>query len=136
MRQEAGNLSSGAVSPSFDLGQLHTHTHTEEGSRADLVLGGGSAGNQSTPQPVVPGSAAPSLRALSPTRHPPYGTGAVLAACSGVSPQLPGHSDSERTQHVPGWHDTAMETKGRSQGLTLCQGYGTGGTRGSHLAAQ
>lgn len=39
MRQEAGNLGSGAISPSFDLGQ----EHTEEASRADTAQGEVSA---------------------------------------------------------------------------------------------
>ena len=52
MRQEAGNLSSGAISPSFDLGR----EHTEEASGADPARGEAPArGMKPNTRPVAEG---------------------------------------------------------------------------------
>lgn len=52
MRQEAGNLSSGAISPSFDLGR----EHTEEASGADPTRGEAPAGGMKpNTRPVATG---------------------------------------------------------------------------------
>lgn len=111
MRQEAGNLSSGAISPSFDLGR----EHTEEASRADPAQGEAPARGDKAQhmshgcRPAGAGGAltAPELRTPLPAQDhvypqglsqpclhawlwPPLGGGDVLPALLSGCPGEPG----------------------------------------------
>lgn len=106
MRQEAGNLSSGAISPFFDLGRLHTRTQRK---RAEQTLHGGEAPSREAAPAPLPGLQAGGrwgsvccCLALSPFTYQGLctstvlpqplchhcslqGVGDVLLPCSGVS---------------------------------------------------